>query len=376
MVIAIGETMRILIILAVAIGFYKIIREIYIRNCFKNISAEIDFDKKEIFQGERCKIKISLTNKKLFPLWWILVRYKLSKNLVFVEESNLQKGHDNYRSEGFYLRAYEKVTREYTLLAHRRGYYEIKELELLSGDIFSSTRLIKKYDNEAVLFVYPQQVAIEEIGLLFNKITGELITKKNLIDDPFQLRGIREYSPFDSMKTINWKATAKSGELKVNQFDSTSSAGITILLNVEKYNEFDDMDMIERGISIAASMANEFVKRGMEVEVFSNGRDETTKKALEVNAASYNEKIREVYEALAALNTSKQEFTLADLINNKIAIQKKNRVILLVSHFYSQEAKKAFKLKIEEGYSLIWIVPKIKKERENFDELEEYIVGM
>jgi len=372
----IGEAMRILLILVVAIGFYIIIREIYVKNCFKNLSSEVAFDKKAVFQGEYCKVKVCLTNKKLFPLWWIVVRYKLSKNLVFVEEGDLQKGHDNYRTEGFYLRSYEKVTREYTLLGERRGYYEIKELELLSGDLFGDTRLIKRYTNDAVLYVYPQIVPIEEISLLFNKINGEIIAKKQLLEDPFQLRGIREYSPFDSMKTINWKATAKSGELKVNQFDTTSSVGITILLNVEKYNEFDDINLLEKGISIAASLANEFIKRGMDVELISNGRNDATGEALEVEAGSYAEKIREVYEALAALNISNKEFGLVDLLNSNLTYHRKNRVIVIVSHYYSPEAVEIFSLKLREGYSLRWIVPKMKDEGKIFEGLEEFIAGM
>lgn len=372
----IGEAMRILLILTVAIGFYIIIREIYIRNCFKNLSAEIAFERKGIFQGESCKIIISLTNKKLFPLWWIVVRYKLSKNLVFVEECDLQKGHDNYRAEGFYLRSYEKVTKEYTLLGKRRGYHVINEFELLSGDLFGDSRLIKNYYNEAVLFVYPQLIPMEEISLLFNKINGELITKKNLLADPFLLRGIREYSPFDSMKTINWKATAKSGDLKVNQYDSTSSVGITILLNVEKYNEFDDINQLERGISIAAALVNEYIKNGMDVEVISNGRNEITGQALQVESGSYIEKVREVYEALAALNINKKEFQLVDLINNKITFHRKERVILIVSHYYSTAAVEAFKLKIQDGYSIRWIVPKMREEEISFEGLEEFMVGM
>lgn len=370
----IGEKMRILLILAVAIGFYIIIRNIYIKNCFKNLNAEISFDTNEIFQGENVKMKICLANKKFFPLWWIVIRYRLSKNLVFLDEGDLKKGHDNYRMEGFYLGSYEKVTREYTLLGQRRGFYEIKELEVLSGDLFGDTRLIKNFDNDAVIFVYPQLVPAEEISLLFNKINGEIVAMKHLLTDPFYLRGIREYSPYDSMKTINWKASAKSGELKVNQFDSTSSIGLTILLNVEKFNEFDDVDLLEKEISIAASLANEFIKKGMEVEVISNGMDETTGRALAVEAGCYIEKITEIYEALAALNTSKMEFNLIDLLNNNITSPRKNRVIVLISHYYNITAIETLKLKLQEGYNIRWVVPQGREE--SLAELEEFIVGM
>ena len=37
------------------------------------------------------------------------------------------------------------------------------------------------------------------------------------MEDPFEYRGIREYQPYDDMRSVNWKATAKTGDLKVNQ---------------------------------------------------------------------------------------------------------------------------------------------------------------
>jgi uncharacterized protein (DUF58 family) len=368
--------MRIILILVVTVGFYWIQRYIYVKNCFKKLETEIKFSSGSVFQGEEVKLTISVANKKIIPIWWLGVKYVLSRNLRFEEMKKNYSGVDNYCTDTFFVMSYERVTKLYSLFAAKRGYYTIREMEINSGDLFSDTRLIKKLRNNTELYVYPKLLTTKEINIVFNKIYGEMITRKNLLEDPFQLKGIREYSPFDSMKAVNWKATARSGELKVNQFESTNSTGITILLNVEKFNNFDKIEILESAVSITASLATEFIKKGIEVEVLSNGISEISGEALRVQGGSTIERNIEIYEALAALNVDKMEFTLVDLINEEICSGRKNRVIILVSHYHSIASAGVFRTKLLQGYTLKWIAPLYEGADIPFEGIEEYVIRM
>jgi uncharacterized protein (DUF58 family) len=368
--------MRVILILVVTIGFYWAVRYVFVENCFKKLSAEINFDNSSIFQGETLKLTISVSNKKLIPLWWLVVKYNISRNLIFNDTTDNGLGNDNYCADTFFVMSYERVTKEYTLLASKRGYYSIKELELNSGDFFGDTRLIKKLNNCTELYVYPRPIDTDTMNIVFKKIYGEIIAKRNFLEDPFQLRGIREYSPFDSMKSVNWKATARSGELKVNQFDSTCCGGVTILLNVEKFNNFDKIEILEKAVSLAASFATEFIKVGLEVELISNGRNEVLGEAVRVKGGSSFENNIEIYEALAALNTNLMEKSLIDLINEEILPWRKNKVIILISHYKNIGVMEAFRTKLLQGYTLKWIVPEGENLDIDFGKLEEFVVGM
>ena len=58
-----------------------------------------------------------------------------------------------------------------------------------------------------------------------------------IVDDPFMLAGVREYQYGDSMRDVNWKATAKTGNLQVNQRDFTADRRLMVYLNVEDHEK-------------------------------------------------------------------------------------------------------------------------------------------
>ncbi|WP_163191995.1 DUF58 domain-containing protein [Clostridium thermarum] len=366
--------MRIILIMIITMGLYLLQRHFYVRNCFKKLEAEVKFSTTSIFQGEEVILTVSVSNKKIMPIWWLGVKYNLSRNLRFQEMKDGYAGIDNYCRDTFFVMAYERITKKYNLFAVKRGYYSIKEIEINSGDLFNDTRLIKKLANNTELYVYPELISLKEIDIVFNKIYGEIIAQRSLLEDPFQLRGIREYSSFDSMKAVNWKASARSGELKVNQFENTSSAGVTIILNVEKYNSYDNMEVLERAISITASLATRFMKNGIEVEVISNGRSDISGEAISVQGGSNIKRSIEIYEALATLNVDKLERPLANLIDEEIRYMRKNRVIILVSHYHNSKTLEVFMTKLLQGYSLQWIIPEGETAVAQLKDIEEYII--
>ncbi len=350
--------MRIILIFSVVFLFYFLQREIYIRKCFDKVSANLKFDCSEVFKGEALKLTLTITNKKFIPLWWIGVKYDLSRGISYFDDSEAEVSKDNYRKDVFFMLPYERLTKSYDIKAVKRGYYNIEQIELNSGDLFSDTRMLKKISNGSELYVYPRLISTEQMDIVFNKINGEVITRRNLIEDPFQLRGIREYNSFDSMKNVNWKATARSSQLKVNQYESTCSGGVTILLNVEKFNDFDDEELIEESISIAASISAKFINQGINVEVISNGADVINGSKIMVQGASTLNKNIEIYEALSLLHIGNTKVPLIDLINEEITLKRKDRIILLISHYYKNDIIEEYMEKQMQGFSVKWILPK------------------
>ena len=102
-------------------------------------------------------------------------------------------------------------------------------------------------------------------------INGEIKSKAHLIEDPFEFRGIREYQPYDSMKSINWKATAKTGELRVNMRDFTSQKVVRIFLNLEDTGIIKRTEACEAAIKVAAGLVKNFTSEDMEFALYSNG---------------------------------------------------------------------------------------------------------
>jgi uncharacterized protein (DUF58 family) len=150
----------------------------------------------------------------------------------------------------------------------------------MSGDMFFKYRFIKKFAVFAELYVYPDIKKVNKFNVDFTNILGEVITKRHIIEDPFEFCSIRDYCPVDSLRTINWKATAKTGDVKVNQFNFTSSQKVMILLDFDSYNTYDRVEIKEDLIRIASFLTHNLIKNGIEVGLISNGCDIITGKEI------------------------------------------------------------------------------------------------
>ena len=72
------------------------------------------------------------------------------------------------------------------------------------------------------------------------------------------------------MNTINWKASAKSGELMVNSHDYTSSIQVHIYLNLERISLLLHNDIMEESICLASAFAAALIRQGLPVSISYN----------------------------------------------------------------------------------------------------------
>ena len=114
----------------------------------------------------------------------------------------------------------------------------------------------------------------------YSKKMGKMLSRTAVLPDTFEFHGIREYQSFDSMRSINWLATARTGTLKVNVYEYTASREVYILLNVEPDGAFYEEELIEEGIRIAASLCEYLVHDRVSCGLISNARDIITKETI------------------------------------------------------------------------------------------------
>ena len=86
------------------------------------------------------------------------------------------------------------------------------------------------------------------------------------------------------MNRINWKASARSGSLMVNQHNSAVSGNVCILLDVEDETVWKYEEIHEEGIRLAAAVAESFLSRGIEVGLITNGRDCREKSEIDLSS--------------------------------------------------------------------------------------------
>jgi uncharacterized protein (DUF58 family) len=151
---------------------------------------------------------------------------------------------------------------ELNLRFPQRGLYAQRAIGISTRFPFSflsKTRTIAL--NQEVL-VFPSVEATDEMFEVLPMITGELETNQR--GRGSDLYRIRDYEPEDSARHVDWKATAKSGELKVREYTREDERRVCIVFDNPAPRVLDGPHY-ERAINLAASIAWHFFQENSEL---------------------------------------------------------------------------------------------------------------
>lgn len=239
--------MEIILIIAGAALLYYLQNLIYKKYWDRGLSVSLRFLNKACTEGGKNSLVEVITNRNWLPLPVLRVRFKSGKYLRFAGSENVSVSDGSYKNDIFSAMFYQRITRTIPFDCLRRGLYRVDTVNLVSYNLFMSSPLVKDVPCGTSFLVYPRGVDASRIAAPFNKMIGNVLTKRFSMEDPFEFRAIREYSKSDPMKSINWKASAKTGALKVNVHNYTSRQEACILLNFQSDTAFIDDALYEEG---------------------------------------------------------------------------------------------------------------------------------
>lgn len=262
--------MLLLLIAAVLVIGFALFSHIYSRSWDKDLAFGLSPLKSEVFEGERDEITETITNPKLIPLLFGDISFRAPSSFSFGGGKSNGKAYNVYQESCISLFSYEQLTRRLPFTALRRGCYTIDDAGIATDDLFFRHRYIRRFPAECSITVFPRIKGVENFPIDFRRLTGEIISRRSMIEDPFFFRGIRDWEPTDSIRHINWNATARTGSLKVNQYDSTHSQNVLLMLDFDGYNKFDHDELREDMIRIAAYLAGKLLKSGIPTGLITN----------------------------------------------------------------------------------------------------------
>ena len=270
----------------------------------RGLTAETAFATERVHAGDQSSLLITLTNAKRMPIPVMILEFKVRRGLLFEENENITVTDRVNVLEYFSVGSREEITRTCGFLAEKRGIYRIDEIFLTVPEVFGVQTQMLKVRSNAVLTVLPRQRDAGEIEGISEILLGEAAAKKRLYEDVFSFRGIREYTTNDPLSAVNWKASARTGELMVNERDFTFGREVRIFLNVEEPGIRYDGNLLEEGISIAFAAAAACLAAKMPVSVFTNGRG-ISGKMIKIEAGSSRGHLVHIGDALAAIELEK-----------------------------------------------------------------------
>lgn len=365
------------IISAVLGAFLLFLLQNYLYRRFWNIKLSVDlsFSDDNAIEGEELILYETVINKKLLPLPILKVKFMTSKYLSFLDTNNSKVTDNYYRNDLLSIMMYQKLTRSLSFLCTHRGYYTISNMDVVCCDMFVSFEAVASYDLAIHLYVYPKPVESSKFEAPFQKMLGTVLTKRYINEDPFEFRSIREYQSYDNLKAVNWKASAKTGFLKVNVNDYTASQQIKILLNLESETIWKHEDILEESIRIAATFASAFIDQGIPTAIYTNARDIITKEVLHVPAGSGTYHVRTLYETLSRIDTAQVMPAFVPTIQEELIHASENDYIIIISSYQKDDLQMLLSSLLPHKTVFSWIIPfNSKVNITAIEELMPYVV--
>ncbi len=235
---------------------------------------ERSFDTLHANFGQSIHMIEKISNGKFLPVPWLKVESRIDNGLRFGLQDDLNILEGEFHISAFCMMPYTRIIRTHTVTCRKRGYYHLKSAVLTVRSITGSVSIMQDVDTDARLYVFPGLLTLPELNLPSHSWQGDRVVRRWILEDPFIRAGVREYTPSDPMKNINWKASARFGTLQVNQYEPTARHRLMVLLNVDtKWNQWtitDEPERVEHGISVAATVLEFASKNIIEAGFGSN----------------------------------------------------------------------------------------------------------
>ncbi len=250
-----------LIYFLIAVGVLSVV---WSHRAIRNVRVARAIDARA-FIGDRVPMRVRLTNDSYLPVPWLFAQDSLPAELLFNTPARAAlwlgpRGHADLDSE---------------LQPSKRGYFVLGPVMTRSGDLFGISGEVTRVSATQTITVFPRIVALPDLGLPSRSPLGTLRHTQPIFEDPTRPRGKREYVSGDSLRRVDWKASAATGKLYSRVFEPAVSLETVIALDMQlsSYPERAVHDASELAVVAAASIANWVVAHGQPVGLLTNAID-------------------------------------------------------------------------------------------------------
>ena len=330
--------MYVLFAAALILAIYFFQYKIYQRKWADNLKTEAYFKVNEVYAGDSAELTETIENAKAIPLPMVKMKLQLSRKLLFSEKDNSSVSDFFNRTDIYNIGPGQRVKRTIHFTCPERGYFDFNNVDVIGSDLFFTREFLKSVRTSSYLYVYPKPYDPKIMDPILNRISGEVLTKNNIIEDPFEYKGIREYQTYDSLKNVNWKAFAKSEELMVNMHDHTARRTVRVFINFENPAVLKHDDLMELCISMGISTVTHFCKAGIPVSVYANSSDILTKAPILIEEGSGDSHILAINRAFSRINLDEKALDCRNGINMILNDGEEDTYTIFISPF----AKKSF----------------------------------
>lgn len=352
--------MELIVFAGVLIAVF-VVEVIYYRlHALDNLNLKVDFSKNVAGFGEDVELVEVAENRKRLPLPFIILKFECPREIKFYDMENTSTSDHLYREDMLTMKAYSKHTRRIKAQCTKRGYYIFPRVGITTSDLFLTERFTRDFENDSYLVVLPELIDTNLMRTLTSVTLSDLQCRRTLLTDPFTLAGIREYDPNDPMKLINWKASAKTGNLMVNQNASTCTQKVHVFMNLDFYNQKHSTSLLEASISLAYSYLYELADLGIPASIYTNGRDVITDSPAISETDLGSETLEERAIMLARIDLKKTVVPFEEILEKYISSTDRDDFILVISPQFNGNFRSLISEVKTRRPSVHWLMPSYK----------------
>lgn len=238
------------------------------RWCLAGVSYVRTLDHRRAAFGEQVGMEVDLVNDKLLPVAWLHVRDSVPSALP-IEGAT--------RGELVTVLAmlpYQRVRRRLVVTCAERGLHRFGPAMLRSGSPLGSHEQRVEVMAEETLLVYPKVVPLSATPITSRVPIDQRRVRRSITVDPTRVLGVRTYATGDPVRSIDWRATARSGDLLVRVHEPAATPSVAVfadLLPPPGVGRRAGADLTELVVSVAASAVSQLLGEGVPTGLSTSG---------------------------------------------------------------------------------------------------------
>lgn len=327
---------------------------------FDRVTLTTSLSEDHVFQDEEVTLTVELENRKLLPMPWFEWRVAVADALKAKDEALASSSSPGWSwvwrrgAAGWYER--QKWT--FTIRATERGYHNVGPSSITSGDLLGFFPQSMEYAGLQAIIAYPRVYNLSEFGFPADRPLGDNKGRNRIFEDPLRISGLRDHHPSDPLRRIDWKATARTGELQSRVYEPSAVPHLYLFMNIDTLGHSWEgylKDDLERTISVAASVAVWAAGRRYAVGLLANGSLPNADRPIRIVPSRSRDQLTRLLETLAVI----QPLTMGDLagsIQRELPRIPSGSTIVLVAAFLTEELGAAVARLKAEGHQVVAIL--------------------
>ncbi len=199
--------------------------------------------------GSKVKVILEVENRSGWPVPWVQCWVRMPGTFCLP---------DNLGCYTVSLRPHEKKVLHEELECRQRGRFGWGNMLVRTGDIFGLFTSSQHIGEIREIAVLPEIYDLgDDLSKIYSQGLGIIPGSVRKGRSGSEFIGVRKYDTGDGISRIHWKASAKSQNLLVKEFQENNSYGFMIILDADERHHAGSgpESSLEKGVTLAASLA-------------------------------------------------------------------------------------------------------------------------